>query len=201
MTEQELRWSEYYKELDPERRKVLLDHNGEEVLEDPLNELRRGLWKLRYVDPENTNHRVDHFLMQCVNFLFLYKSSKSRFARKSAAKEVRSALNTMGFSLAGQYGEVGDNLLYMEFRNTISRYFSTCSNRFYGRKIFGLMSSSDSEKKYQMAKDAWQLSEGLPERLEMTKELALFSKAVHDEFFAQTKNAEEFWEKCKSAGK
>src|SRR5659263_120450 len=122
MTEQELRLSEYYKELDPERRKVLLAHDGEEVLEDPLNELRQCLWELRYVDPKNTNHRVDLFLLQCTNFLFIYKSLNCRGARKSAAKEVRSAINTMGFSLAGQYGEAGENQLYMEFRNTISRY-------------------------------------------------------------------------------
>lgn len=200
MTEQELIWDEYYKELDPERRKALLDQDGGTALEDPLNKLRKYLWELRYVDPANKTHRVDFFLLQCTNFLFLYKSTNWKFAQKSAAQEVRSAVSKMGFSQASQYGGAGENLLYMEFRNTISRYFSTCSNHYYGRKLFGIMSSSDSEKKNQMAKDAWQLSEGLPERLEMTEDLALFSKAVHDEYFAQTRDAKEYWQKYKLAG-
>ena len=190
-------WDTYYAETDPEIRKQLLDDGCGMKPDDGLNALRRSLWNLRYTDPQNADHRVDRLLWQCVNLLCIYKMAGPCFLRKSAAKEVRDAMQTMGFEQAAACGEAGGRELYLEFRNTARRYFNVSrADRSYQKKYFGIVSMKSDECAEKLAKDAWRLSEGVEERFCLRQELELFSKAVRDEFFASAVNAGALWDRC-----
>ncbi len=195
MTESEFRWNQYYEETNPERRKEFLERTENQSADSGDDLLRRKLWDLRYIDPDDPERRVDLFLWQCVNLLCLYKTSGFLCFRKSAMRELQKTRATMGFDLAEEFGESGKRLLYLEFRNAIRRYFGTCSDRSFRKKIFGVMTMDENEWQDKIAGNAWQLSVGLPERFHMIAEFALFSDAVHDEYFAQYPHSEERWQK------
>ncbi len=193
MTESEFRWKQYYEESNPERRKELLESNFDPTADDDDTLLRRKLWSLRYTDPSDPERRVDMFLWQCVNLLCLYKTSGFLFFHKSSLRELQKAREAMGFDLAEEFGESGKRILYMEFRNTIRRYFGTCSDRSFRKKTFGVMTMDENEWQDKIAGNAWQLSVGLPKRFDMKEELAPFSSAVHDEYFALYPQGEVRW--------
>ena len=190
-------WDTYYAETDPEERAKLLDDGCEAEPGDGLNELRRSLWELRYTDPQNAGHRVDQLLWQCVNLLCVYKMCGPPFLRGNGAKEVRGAMRTMGFEQAAAWGEAGSEELYREFRNAARRYFSVSNGaKSYRKKYFGIVSMSSGECGEKLARDAWRLSEGLGERFHLERELAVFSRAVKDEFFSFTADAQVLWDRC-----
>lgn len=193
-------WDTYYAETDPERREELLSDGCETEPDDGLNELRRSLWNLRYTDPKDQAHRVDQLLWQCVNLLCVFKMSGPRFLRKNGAKEVCGAMRTMGFEQAEACGEAGKNELYREFRNAAQRYFSISQgDKSYRKKYFGIVSMNSLECREKLAKDAWRLSEGVKDRFSLPPEMELFCKAIKDEFFASTPDAQLLWDRCSSA--
>ncbi|MFU0832345.1 MAG: DUF5664 domain-containing protein [Oscillospiraceae bacterium] len=190
-------WDAYYAEMDAKRRKELLTDGCEMEPDNPLNALRRELWELRYLDPKNPEQPVDRLLWQCVNLLCIYKMSRPRMVRKSSAKEVRDAIQTMGFEQAERCGESGRQELYREFRNAAHRYFSVSStDKSYRKKYFGIKTMNHDEYKEKLAKDAWCLSKGIAERFQLQRELEVFSNAVKDEFFAFMPDAQDLWDRC-----
>ena len=195
MTKSDFKWNRYYEEIDPERRKELLEIGCEQCPDENADFIRRRLWDLRYADPENSGRRVDLFLWQCVNLLCIYKTAGFLFTRRGAEKELQKARKTMGFELAETYGDTGKKLLYFECRNAIRRYFWTCHDKSYQKKLFGIASMKEDEWQDKIAGNAWQLAEGLPERLGKKEELALFSDAVRDEYFALYADGQTRWKK------
>lgn len=193
-------WDTYYEETDPERRRELLSEGSETEPEDELTSLRQRLWDLRYTDPKDPGHRIDRLLWQFVNILCIYRMSGPGFLRKNSEKEVREAIETMGFEEASALGEAGTEELYREFRNAARRYFAACSgDRAYRKKYFGIVSMSGGEAGEKLARDAWRLSEGVRERFHLGEEFRPLSRAVKDEFFAFSSDAQRLWDRCAAA--
>ena len=193
-------WDAYYEETDPETRKKLLSDGCEMEPDDGLNLLRRDLWALRYTDPKDAGHRVDRLLWQCVNLLCIYRMAGPRFLRGNAGKEVRGAMQSMGFCQAEACGEAGRGELYREFRNAARRYFSVSSSgKSYRKKLFGIVSMNGGECRKKLAEDAFLLSAGIAERFGLREELEPFSRAVKDEFFTFDPDAQALWDECASA--
>lgn len=193
-------WDAYYEETDPERRRELLLDGCGAAPSDRLNALRISLWNLRYTDPKDEKHRVDRLLWQCVNLLCIYKMSGPPFLRKNGAGEIREALRTMGFEQAAAFGEAGSGELYREFRNGARRYFSvSAEGKSYRKKYFGLAAMNGRECTEKLARDAWRLSDGVKIRFSVGEELAVFSRAVKDEFFAYAGDAQALWDRCGAA--
>ena len=59
-------WKEFYKELDPDRRRELYKTAVQESEDDGANALRRELMEQRYTDPRDSSHKVDNFLWNMV---------------------------------------------------------------------------------------------------------------------------------------
>jgi hypothetical protein len=179
----------YFAELDPDLRKELLEQYREADPQDAEIDLFRRLWTLRYTDPKDTKHRVDTFLWQIVNIMCLYRLSN--FFSKGTEKEIDAAMETLGFSDAAEYGDAGREYLYLEFRNAARRYFGTCDNKSYGKKLMGIVTMNENQRRDKMAREVWRLTEGLPERFETSDDMALFCRAVRDEFIAQCPDGEQ----------
>ena len=178
----------YYRELEPKKRKEMLPVLCSEEPDDGANGYRRFLLEKRYEDPRDPSHEVDNFLFQCVNFLQFSKTP--RFFQKKARRQILQILDQLGFSKAEEYSEAGEKALYWEIRNAAARYFDSCRGAEY-KRMFGVMSSSDEQKRNQMTLDAWDMSRGTALRLGLEKELALWCRAVMDEHSVQYEKAAE----------
>lgn len=179
----------YFAELDPELRSELLEQYRETNPQDTDADLFQKLWTLRYTDPKDAGHRVDTFLWQIVNVMCLYRLSN--FFSKGTEKEINAAMETLGFTDAAEYGKEGREVLYHEFRNAARRYFGTCDSKSYGKRLMGIVTMSENQRRDKMAREVWRLTEGLPERFETSNDMALFCGAVHDEFIAQCPDGEQ----------
>ena len=106
-------------------------------------------------------------------------------------KEVSQFLKESGYLEAASYGEAGEAALYWEIRNTAKRYFKTCMGSEYRRSLFGLLSPNGADQKKQMCKDVWRMTLGLEKRFDLSDELKLWTKAVHDEYILTDPRASE----------
>ncbi|MBR2256442.1 MAG: hypothetical protein IJ899_03680 [Blautia sp.] len=173
-------WSEYYRELEPERRAMILERLLSEEPDDGSNRFRKRLFEQRYLEGDGQKPSVDRYLWQCVNFVQLYDAS--RFFKKGSRKEVMSFLKESGYNEAMEGGPEGEKALYWEIRNASKRYFKTCSGSDYRRALFGLISPGEAERKNQMCLDTWKMSIGIGQRLDIAKSLSLWKMAVLDEY-------------------
>ena len=151
-----------------------------EEADDGANEYRKRLFDKRHTDPRDPGHEVDYMLFMCVNFIQLYKSA--RVFKSGSRKEVLSAMKDLGFNEAGQYGGAGREALVQEIRNAAARYFRTCESSGYNRRLFGLMSSGEDNRRERMCRDAWQMSEGLAGRTGLQEEMAEWNRGILDAY-------------------
>lgn len=173
-------WAEYYRELEPARRRKLLKEALRTVPDDGANAYRYRLLELRHTDPEKPGHEIDLLLWQCVNFIQVYASA--RFFKKRARKDVERSLAAIGYDEAADYGEAGAQALYWELRNGARRYFTTCLGSEYHRVLFGLMSAGENDRTRRIRKDVQEMTTGLSERLLLQERLSVWNRAVQDEF-------------------
>ena len=172
----------FYEEIDPDKRLALLNEYKEAVSEeeDPLLPYRVRLYDYRYKDPKDSSRRVDNYLMAILTFMFLYKDSRILPFRnvKETLRTVKDMQQDERVLTDDQYAEA----FMMEVRNSVRRYFDTCKSDNYHRKFFGVTASNADEKEKQRCFDAWRMSYGLAERLGIEEEMALFCRAVSDEY-------------------
>lgn len=189
MSGKEVFCDNYFSEINPKSRQKLLNQYSETYPQDTNIQLYQKLWKLRYTDPKNSKQNIDSFLWQIVNVICLYRVSK-HFSR-GTEKEINTAMDSLGFSFASEYGKTGNDILYLEFRNAAKRYFGTCDSKAYGKKFMGIVSMKDDERTNKVAREVWQLTEGLPQKFNTDEKMELFCKAVHDEFICEYSDGEK----------
>ena len=144
---------------------------------------RRRLFELRCEGGKDPGKLADRLLWQCLNLTEIYNARY--LFRGSARREVLSELNALGYGEASEYGEAGEEALYREIRNAVSRYLKTCSDPGYRRLLFGLMSSSERDRKHQVCLDIWKMTEGLSGKYGLEDELRIWNRAVLDQYFAE----------------
>ena len=120
-------WAEYYRELQPVRRREMLAALCENEPDDGANAYRRLLLDARHTDPRDPGREVDRMLFMCVSFIQLCQSA--RLFRRGAAKDARRAMSEMRFDEAPSYGEAGERALYWEIRNAAARWRPIRSTR------------------------------------------------------------------------
>lgn len=195
MYEQSARWNEYYRELEPKRRRELLDQLCMTEPDDGANEYRRLLFRARHLDERQPGREVDRFLFSCLSFAQLWSSAK--MFKGSAKREVSRTLREMLADKAAEYGEAGERAFYWEIRNAAARYLKTCEGAGYNRSLFGMIASGDESRADRVCRDIWRMSVGLAKRLDMQKPLALWNRAVVDAYYTSDGSAERrFREYC-----
>lgn len=136
----------------------------------------------------NPPGEVDLYLRELLTLLAIYKNTK-RFSNRQK-KDVLSALNTLQVDDRASESKECEEVFYLELRNAIKRYFSTCHDSSYGRKLCGLASSSDSEKEQLRCSDTWSFSYGVSGLLDLKEEMTLLCRAANDEYCASVDNAD-----------
>lgn len=180
-------WEAFYEEMDPEKRKKILEEkcsgNAGDVLPQKI------FWENRCRDRKNPERSIDLYLWECVNLVYLYK--KAKFFRRSAGREVLQILSDMGCGGSREDSVSDQSAFYWEMRNAVKRYFSTGQSKNYRRRIFGILGSDEEERKSQICQDAWQMSEGVALRTGLSGEMRVLTDAVRDEYAAMDPGAAE----------
>ena len=180
MYEQTARWNEYYRELEPARRRTMLSALCASEPDDGANAFRQALLEARHGGDRPGGREQDRFLYLCVSFVPLCQSA--RLFRRSAAKEIEAAMKLLRLGEALALGEAGEKALYWEIRNAAARYFKTCEGAGYNRALFGMMASGDEGRLDRICRDVWQMTDGLAWRARMEARMALWCRAVKDAY-------------------
>ena len=171
----------YYEELDPDRRRALfaqyLAAAGES---DPAAAYRKALFDYRHVDAAAPERKLDRFMLAFLDYLYLFRSSRVLPGRH--VKEVLATLKALEGDQKVHTDPEYEKAFCLEVRNAVRRYFDTCKTDGYHRKFFGIAASKPEEKEKQRCIDAWRMSYGLAQRLGIEEDMALFCKAVSEEY-------------------
>ncbi|MBQ0000038.1 MAG: hypothetical protein KBT01_00655 [Clostridiales bacterium] len=185
-------FSAYYDELEYEERKEIFERLLKEVPDDGFHAFRREVHEMRYPKPKRAGSpQIDRFLMNIVYFPGLYMKKISLFSRPD--REIKRICKELGLDRADSYSEEQKEILYGEFYNAAALYFDTCRDAGYGRKLFGMVMPGAGDKNMQICSEAWIASTGIPMMGGVEKEMAVFSEAVKNAYFAFDRKAERLF--------
>ena len=171
----------YYEELDPDKRRVLLDeYLSGAPSEDPAAEYRKVLFDYRYTDPKDPERRVDNYMWALLSLMYTHRGSVI-FPQRNV-KEVRRIMKDLEQDERVHTDECFAEAFMLEVRNAVRRYFDTCKSDNYHKKLFGMTHSSSDEKEKQRCIDTWKMSAGLAQRVGLEDEMSLFNRAVAEEY-------------------
>ncbi len=173
--------AQYFEELDPQKRHDLL-----ETIDKDKESFRRELYKKRYEIRRKPYRIADLWLFKCVYLPGLYKR---KFLKKATLREVNLTIDE--FFLREKLSEENRHELYLEFRNAVRRYLSTCKSAKYGSSFFGLKKASDDEKLERTTLDIWKMSRGIARVYGLEEELKLWCQACYEELISFDKSCEQ----------
>ncbi len=163
-------YSDYYREIDPKKRRIILGTL-------PENDFVRELYDDRYSDHDGKGREnIDWWLWRCICLQILY--GRGSFFRRFRDREISAVLHEL---------RMHDNdgahsaFLYHEYRNVCRRYLSTCSSGSYASRFMGFRQASDEEKVLRACADIWQMSGGIARKSGNTGAMKLWIEAFHDE--------------------
>ena len=171
----------YYEEIDPaKRRKILDEYIATAGDSDPAASYRKALYEYRNVDPADPQRKLDRFMLAFLDFLYLYRSSRILPGRY--VKEVKTTIGSLELDERVHADPLFAEAFSLEVRNAARRYFETCKTDGYHRKFFGITASKPEEKEKQRCIDIWRMSYGLAERLGLEEEMDLFCRALSEAY-------------------
>ena len=171
----------YYEEIDPaKRKKILNEHLAAAEGSDPAASYRKALYEYRFVDPADPERKLDRFMLAFLDFLYLYRSSRILPGRY--VKEVEATIGDLELDERVHTDPLFTEAFSLEVRNAARRYFDTCKTDGYHRKFFGITSSKPEEKEKQRCIDVWRMSYGLAERLGLEEKMDLFCRALSEAY-------------------
>ena len=171
----------YERELDPVKRKEILDTLTE--ADDPLLIQRRVVFEKRFgKTPSKDGQYADGFMRVLVELLQMRNINADMFGtgKKSVLRTLKGLCAEEALSCSAE-----ESALYRaEWDNVIRRYFDTCLKPGYRRKLFGTMEPTEKERSAHIRADAWNISFGLAQRLELQQEMAFLCEAMEKAYTA-----------------
>lgn len=188
--------AQYYREIDPLKRRKLLKKAIAEEGRDPQtqkeNEIRKELWKMRYstVMDKATDSRADAFMKFWMGLEYERNSGGSIFGGyNSSARRIRKDLKSCGFKEMEEKSDLHRELLYRECVQLVWMYGElSLKDKSYGNSIFGIIRMSEDDKVEKLSKDIRATGIEFPRTLGMGQELDLISRATaeaYDILFSQ----------------
>ncbi len=178
---QELPWPDsYYAPNSGEERYKLLDAAMSEQ-DSEENRLRFRLWECRYGQfaKNNGKPKLDYFMKLWMDLDFASGRTSSMFGVKKVIKEINKDLEVLGFSVAHEYGELGQELLYQEMVQGGRYYLALCAtDKNYNSELFGLKQISEERFFDKITSDVYRVCYRTPKAFGIQEELEMFTKAV-----------------------
>ena len=188
-------WSDFYSEIDPDKRQELYAKIIQEQEDDGANAFRKEFMGLRFTHPSKPGKKIDNFIW---NILILPGFLRPMYlVRAVGEREIQGVVRELGLESAQEWDETKRAAAYWEYRNAAKRYLSTCNGPNYGKKFFGVMQSTDEEKLAKTARDFYAMAVTVPAKYEREEEMELFTRALKDEFLSSFPDARRAWEYAK----
>ena len=163
--------TQYYAELDPQKRLAILDSQTDLEDADYLHELYHD----RYSDHEHRGRKnVDWWLWRCICLQQL--CNKGGFFKRFRKREVNAILRELHTDDTEHTA-----YLYHEYRNTARRYLSTCKSSGYASRLMGFRQANDDEKVLRACEDIWQMSRGIAKSEGVEEQMRVWCEAFRDE--------------------
>lgn len=189
---QEADWTvNYYTELDPEKRQVIL----KEHMEEPPTEAdayRQRLWVARYGKRRPKN---DVFVGYLMSLKYIAESGSVDLGgqKKKLAAEVIHGLDLYEIE---KQSEEHKAILYVELKNTCLKYIDiSAKGRGFTSVLFGMGQLDDESVAKKIADQLSTVVYTAPHILHMEKEFAFLQKAAVDAFRSVYPNREHFLKK------
>ena len=149
---------------------------------DSAADYRNDLFEARHIARKKHMQYVDRFLGNLMALIAIYNNPG--LFPKRRKKEVLSILGKMELDDRPVKDGNCREVLYLEYRHAIRRYFTTCAEGPYASKLLGLAPASKEDKERQRCYDTWAFSYGIASMVGLEQELALLCRAADDEYCA-----------------
>ena len=173
---QEFEWPEnYYREIDPVKRKEILDSRTEEDGEH-LEQLKK-LFNLRY-EKDSKGKYADLFLRNWLDLRITAENLDGMFSEKRNRKAVKTALKNLCLD---ETSEFPSDLMYLEMCHLTALYIVTCSRDInYTALLWGLGKKNDDKIQAKINLDLERIGEAIPKYLDMEEEFQVLKSAILD---------------------
>ena len=177
---------EYYSTTDRDERKKLLQERLESGTADEKDQIRMKFWELRYKTRAKMPVGVDYFIRSWMNLCFVARKPGNKFQLKQQTEAIKEAKQDMGFELAAEYGESGEEGLYQELCHGVHLYMQICQeDGRYSTQLMGIMRLKKDHLVEKMGNELWKVSTLVPQTFKMEQEFALLKKACEDVFWKE----------------
>lgn len=169
-------WPEdYYKKMDPAKRRGLLD----EALAARPGDIRltqiRQLFELRYTRDKKGGY-ADRFLRAWLDLKMTAGNLQSKFAEKKNRKNALKALHCLCLDQTDVFSE---EILSREMFHLAVHYMLACAeDASYGAVFLGFGKMSDAKRRQKIRQDLDQIGKILPGALGLEKEFGILTEAV-----------------------
>lgn len=168
-------FADYYKEIDPKKRLVILDS----LSDNEAASFVRDVYNDRYSDHEGKGRKnIDWWLWRCICLQILY--GRGNFLRRFRDREIATIVGELRLN---DTDESHRQHLYHEYRNVCRRYLSTCKSGNYAARFMGFKQASDEEKVMKACEDVWQMSAGVARKTGNVPAMKLWIEAFRDELY------------------
>ncbi len=175
--------AEYYKQIDPIKRRKILE-KSEAGMEDPEgNRIRKELWEIRYKEKSaaDPNTRADGYLRLWMAMEFNRNAAGKLFGARSAKKEITKLLDTLEFARFQGGTDLEQELLYRECCHMVRSYIEISRrDKNYNSVLMGLFAMKKETAELKLQSDIRDTAINLPSAIGMEKELNIISKAARE---------------------
>lgn len=177
---------EYYDTTDREERKNLLQQRLETPAADKKDEIRMKFWELRYKTRAKMPVGVDYFIRSWMELYFVSRKPGNKFQLKQQEEAIRQAKHDMGFELAAEYGDDGEEVLYQELCHGVALYMQLCrDDSKYNSQLLGIMKLKKNNLVEKIGNELWNVSTVVPKTFRVEKEFSMLKKACEDTFWKE----------------
>lgn len=179
-------WPEsYYEEMDPKRRKAMLEH-ALNIFENNESEQKRSrIYKLRY-----GRNMADQFMRVWLDLKFRNTNEAVPFfKRHKKVEEIRSL-----YAQFGIYEEDFRDVLLPEWHHFARTVITTnADDRGFNSTLLGLVSITDESAAKKLADEMHAVLKEVPEKYGLQDEVKEFREVFHEEYINNVENGSLYW--------
>ena len=166
----------YFKEMDPAKRKAMLDKRSKEEDEQLLEQLKK-LFAIRYKKDEKGKY-ADSFLRYWLELRVAAENLDGLFAERRNRRTVKAALKNLCLDESSDFPP---ELMYQEMCQLTASYIVTCSRDInYTAMLWGLGMKNDAKIQEKINLDLERIGEAIPKYLHMEEEFRVLKPAILD---------------------
>lgn len=179
-------WPEsYYKEMDPKRRREMLEHALNAFENNESEQKRSRIYKLRY-----GRNMADQFMRVWLDLKFRNTNEAVPFfKRRRKVEEIRSL-----YAQFGIYEEDFRDVLLPEWHHFARTVITTnADDRGFNSTLLGLVSITDESAAKKLADEMHAVLKEVPEKYGLQDEVKEFREVFHEEYINNVENGSLYW--------